>query len=181
MNHLEKFIVDNKEKLDLYSPNPKVWEELEKTLPKKKSKLRTLVLSLSTAAAVALCLGAYFFFLPSTEQDALAMVDKDLVHIDESYAMQIALAQEHVRQRQDEIKTMISIHPSLAEKFRADLTALDLTYDKLKGNLTQNDNQEVLLKAMISNLQLQIDVLEDQLALLEKLKNNSDESSIYHN
>ena len=176
MNELEKHIIKHRKDFDLYDPSPAVWQRIEKDLeaPEQTRKSRRILpLRWWAAAAVAIALGSFFFLRPTEVGTATV----DLRKINPSYAMQIEFAQEDINERQSQIMSLVQEYPALAKKFQADLVALDVTYEKLRDNLFQEQNQEMLLKAMIANLKLQISVLEDQLELLENLKSTIDENS----
>lgn len=176
MTDLEKYIFAKRNEFDRLEPSPEVWERLTKELPGASHKTKRFQIRhlFSIAAAVAICLGAFFFVQQATHQTGST---DELSGIDPAYVKQIAYTQEDISSRRTQIKTLVEEHPELAEKFAADLVALDVTYDKLKEKLFAKQNQEVLLQAMISNLKLQVSILEDQLELLQNLKNDIHEKT----
>ena len=171
--------MDQREQFDKYDPPAESWDEVRKHLPqtaKRRSLHRPL---LAVAASVALIVAA-FFIVQTTRTNDLDTValDQELVAVDRQYAQQIALAQTNIDQRQGEIKKLLANYPELEGRFQVDLGKLSQTYLKLKKDLPYNANQEILLKAMISNLKLQIDVLENQLSIIENIKSTvNDETS----
>ena len=70
--------------------------------------------------------------------------------------------------------------PDLYREFISEITTLDSSYNALKKELPQNPNREQLLEAMIENLRLQTDLLNQQLLIIKKIKQaktTSDESN----
>lgn len=179
MKNLEEYLRAKREQLDLHEPPSDSWEEVRKSLPRIAKKRNMGWKYMSLAASVLILIMALFYFQKQSENPGSSplALDQELVQVDRHYAQQIALAQTSIDQRQEEIQKMIAAYPELESKFRDDLQNLNKTYLKLKGDLPNNANQEVLLKAMISNLQLQIDVLENQLTIIERINNTIDDES----
>ena len=73
-------------------------------------------------------------------------------------------------QKREELKALESADPQLYHQFDAELQALDKNYQSLKNELPQNPNPEDLLKAMVQNLSMQIDLLNQQLQIIQKIK-----------
>ena len=101
----------------------------------------------------------------SAEQNGLA---KDAPETGESkemfyYAKLIELKHE-------ELKTLEKDEPLLYRQFSGDVQKLDSVYHSLKTQLPNNSNREQVIEAMISNLQLQIGLLNKQLDIIKKIK-----------
>jgi hypothetical protein len=60
--------------------------------------------------------------------------------------------------------------PVLYNQFIKDITRLDSSYNALQTQLPENPNREQLLEAMIQNLRLQTDLLNEQLLIIQKIK-----------
>ena len=52
---------------------------------------------------------------------------------------------------------------------------MEASYKKLKHDLATSPNQERVLRAMIRNLQIQAEVLNQQLEVIEQFKNSKSE------
>ena len=61
--------------------------------------------------------------------------------------------------------------PELKEGFRRDLAALDTAYHELKLEYVETSN-EAVLQALIDNLQLRMELLNQQVLILEQIKND---------
>jgi phage shock protein A len=74
------------------------------------------------------------------------------------------------------LKAIKTDEPFLYKKFSFDIKRLDSTYTLLKQQLPVNPNKEELLEAMIYNLQLQIELLNQQLNIIQKIKQSKSTS-----
>ncbi len=81
--------------------------------------------------------------------------------------------------KQKEIASLKSLHPELFEQFSQDLTALDKSYGTLKQKYDEGLNSEQLLSAMIDNLKMQTELLNKQLEITKKLKQQNGNDKTY--
>jgi hypothetical protein len=72
--------------------------------------------------------------------------------------------------KQNELKQNQKKQPVLYEQFLKDNNRLDSSYNYLKYELSSNPNKEILLDAMIQNLQLKLDLLNRQLQIIKQSK-----------
>jgi hypothetical protein len=81
--------------------------------------------------------------------------------------------------KHEELKTLEKDEPLLYRQFAGDVQKLDSVYHTLKTQLPNNSNREQVIEAMISNLQLQIGLLNKQLDIIKKIKHSK--KSAYEN
>jgi hypothetical protein len=74
--------------------------------------------------------------------------------------------------KHEELKTLEKDEPLLYRQFSGDVQRLDSVYHSLKTQLPNNSNREQVIEAMISNLQLQIGLLNKQLEIIKKIKHS---------
>jgi hypothetical protein len=74
--------------------------------------------------------------------------------------------------KHEELKTLEKDEPLLYRQFSGDVQKLDSVYHSLKTQLPNNSNREQVIEAMISNLQLQIGLLNKQLEIIKKIKHS---------
>jgi len=67
-----------------------------------------------------------------------------------------------------ELKTIAKSDPQLYKEFSAEIAKMDSTYKKLNNDLATSPDQEAVLRAMIRNLQIQTEVLNQQLNVIEQ-------------
>ena len=174
-NKLKKFIWDNRAAFDDNAPSEKVWQNIEGTFSenKKKKFILTPIYKWSMAAAAVLVIvsGVYFFMHKNKDTatgyavntvvpDTIATVDAPEVN---QFAKMIALKQE-------ELRSLAKDQPELYQRFTKDIDQLDSSYNILKKQLSATPNRELLLEAMIQNLQLQLNVLNQQLNIINQIK-----------
>lgn len=190
-NDLEKFIQKNRKEFDNEVPSGKLWERIEKTIPVKKDARRFSmkdVIKWSAAAAVffAVLTTVYFLYIKKDSHEKQITKDgtvnpgtkypDELTGITPEYAGQFQSVYKSVATRQQELKAAASEQPELYRQFEEDLKALDSSYKTLREQASQTPNRDVLIKAMIQNLELQAELLNRQLLIIKEIKNTKTES-----
>jgi len=182
MSNLEKFIRKNREDFDNAAPSANVWENIEQSLNKKK-KVRTFTtrdLYKWTAAAAIIFIiltSVYFIYIRKNSHDDPVVNREtptqpvDIGSIAPEYAAEFQKVYQSVVNRQQELKTAASVQPRLYQQFQQDMNALDSAYELLKKQANESPNQDVIIKALIQNLQLQAELLSRQLMIFNQFKN----------
>jgi septal ring factor EnvC (AmiA/AmiB activator) len=165
---LEDFIRANREEFDDLEPRAGLWAEIEKKLPeepkKREAKTFSIGFVLRVAATVILVMGVSFvIFLKSIEKK-----DVDLAQINPEYAKQQVHYASLVETKRTELKQIAKSDPALYQEFSKEIAQMDSTYKKLNSDLANSPNQELVLRAMIQNLQIQTEVLNQQLSAIEQ-------------
>ncbi len=75
------------------------------------------------------------------------------------------------------MKQLEKENPELYKQFVTDITKLDSSYNVLKRELPANPNREQLLEAMIRNLQVQMDLLNQQLQIIQQIKQSKNKDN----
>ena len=79
--------------------------------------------------------------------------------------------------KQSELKQIEKDHPELYQRFVKDMNKLDSSYQALKTELPKNANRELLLEAMIQNLRLQTELLNQQLSIIKQLNQKNKQNN----
>jgi len=185
---LEKFIRKNRGDFDGADPSNKVWKDIERALPIKKEVKRFTIRDIykwSAAAAIFFIAltSIYFLFIKKTPgndpektstvrtgaQESPSRLD-NFNSISIEYAAEFKEATQAVEERQKELRTAIANDPALYRKFQQDLNILDSSYRLLREQASQSVNGDVIIKAMIQNLQLQSELLGRQLMIIHEYK-----------
>jgi hypothetical protein len=168
---LEDFIRMNKEEFDDLEPSADLWKKIEKHLPaegtmpkKREAKTFSLNFVLRVAASVILVMGVSFALYLRHEKRA----GIDYAAINPTYARQQMHYASLVQSKRSELKTIAKSDPQLYKEFSAEIAKMDSTYKKLNNDLATSPNQELVLRAMIRNLQIQTEVLNQQLNVIEQ-------------
>ncbi|HEX6430778.1 MAG TPA: hypothetical protein VF008_23965 [Niastella sp.] len=201
---LEQFIRDNRDQFDTDEPGEQIWKKLEEQLTdtnqanqKQSSQRRQAILFTlvrwSAAAAILILAGIGIYSLlnnrpaqnpdlvkqPSTS-DTPGLNDPILKEINPGYAQEVYQFTKLIELKQNELKEIEKENPNLYKKFVADINKLDSSYNALKKELPENPNREQLLEAMIENLRLQTEILNQQLSIINQIKaskSNNNESN----
>jgi len=185
---LEKFIRKNRGDFDDADPSDKVWTNIERSLPVKKDAKRFTIRDIykwSVAAAIFFIAltSVYFLFIkkqPGNDPEKTSTVNTgtgenssrldNFNSISIKYAAEFKEAEQAVEVRQKELRAAIANDPELYRKFQQDLNTLDSSYRVLREQAGQSMNGDVIIKAMIQNLQLQSELLGRQLMIIREFK-----------
>jgi hypothetical protein len=177
---LEDFMKVDKEEFDDLEPSADLWSRIEKHLPpqynevkKKETKTFSLGFVLRVAATVILVMGIGFaVYLRQQEKKPI-----DLAAINPLYAQQQIQYTSLIETKRSELKSISKTDPQLYKEFSGEIAKMDSTYKKLNSDLAGSPNQERVLRAMIRNLQIQTQVLNQQLNVIEQLNKSKKEQS----
>lgn len=165
MDRLERFVRENREKLDMYEPSPGVWEKIE---GKKIFISKKLFISLSAAAVLTLVLGtAMIIYSSAYRKNRLSDLSGEIKEMELFYN---SLANTLYMQA----KPMLTGQPEIERELKNDLNRIDKICLDIKKDLKDNiDNQEVI-EALIQNYTIKISILEDMLRILNENENNKE-------
>ncbi len=168
-NKLKNFISDNRKAFDDERPSDKVWENIEASFTEKKEKKFILTplykWSMAAAAVLIIASGIYFFVIKEPKESIeTASIETG---VDDPT---INLFVKMIDARQEELKSLAKDQPELYQQFTTAINQLDSSYNTLKNQLSATPNKEMLLEAMIQNLQLQLNVLNQQLNIIHQIK-----------
>jgi hypothetical protein len=178
---LQRFVRDNKEDFDDIEPTTELWQKIEERIPKKIStKTTTIVIpkkiqqtnnqwfNWRIAATIVLVLGIGCTYYLNREYQVVEQPEVALSDL--SSAKQMANYTRRIEEKRSELHLMINNDPVLQKEFGGELEQLEMSYQNLKAELPENPNQEIVIEAMIQNLQWQIDILNQQLTIIQKIK-----------
>jgi hypothetical protein len=74
--------------------------------------------------------------------------------------------------KEKEIRNLAKNNPEIYKNFSADMEGLNKSYKQLTKQLPNTHNKSALINAMIYNLQIQIDLLNKQLIILNKIESS---------
>ena len=168
---LESFIRNNSKQFDEYEAPNGLWDKIEKKLDAgekrgvaKKGRLVKLSFVLKVAASIVVVLSVGLFYWLNQKNDA-----SSISNIDPQLAKQEFHYASVIQEKRNELKQIKKTDPDLYKEFSSELKAIDENYKKLKNDLSTSPNQEKTVKAMIRNLQIQIQVLNQQLQIIEQI------------
>ena len=187
-DRLERFVRDNRDGFDSFLPQDDLWNRIESKIPgstpfqepKKNGKIlkswsSNAYFDWRIAAGVFLALGIGFLVYLNNEYGVTR--DPAVALKVPSYAREFNQFTLAIDEKRDEIIKLTKNNPELYKDFAADLEGLETSYKNLRSNLSNAPNQEALLQAMVQNLQWQVDLLNQQINILQrinKVKNGDD-------
>jgi hypothetical protein len=169
---LEDFIKANREEFDDLEPSAGLWDRIEQQMPatvvnispNKEAKTFSLGFVLRVAAMVIVVMGAGFgLYLKMSKPAGI-----NLASINPEYAKQQVQYTSLIETKRTELKELTKSDPQLYEEFSGEIVKMEASYKKLKKDLATSPNQERVLRAMIRNLQIQTEVLNQQLQVIEQ-------------
>jgi hypothetical protein len=176
---LEKFIGDNRNEFDDVVPSGKVWENIAAGFAEKQKKKAALtpLYKWSIAAALLITAGITIFLMLNNKKRGTDIVTAikndsaaDINITAPEFAPELNEFAKLVVIKQEELKALAPEQPELYRKFATDINQLDSSYKSLKNQLGATPNREMLIEAMIQNLQLQLQVLNQQLNIINQIK-----------
>jgi hypothetical protein len=189
MSRLEDFINQNRDAFDDEMPSEELWQKVEAVIPsrpkeilkKKQANVFSIpLIKWSIAASVLLIAVVAIFFIARKSGDpSMARVSITTDTTSDYIASVVPEASPEVSQfaklialKQEELKEISKEQPELYQKFTTDINQLDSSYRALKTQLSIAPNKEMLIEAMVQNLQLQLNVLNQQLNIINQIKHS---------
>jgi len=173
-NKLKNFIGENRKAFDAEIPSAKVWENIEASFldQPKKTTMRAAIYTWMMAAAAILVIvsGVYYFTIKKDTVTPIAAIEKETLKLPPEYESQMNRFVQLIDTKQEELKVIAKEQPELYRKFTTAINQLDSSYNTLKNQLSSTPNPDMLLEAMIQNLQLQLNVLNQQLNIIHQIK-----------
>ncbi len=168
---LEEFVKTNREEFNDLEPSPDLWSRIERELPtkserQKKNEKRSFSLGfvLRVAAIVIVVMGVSFvIYLRSNNNKEV-----NYASINPVYAQQQIHYTALIANKRTELKNVSQSDPQLYKEFSAETAKMDSAYRKLNNDLVTSPNPELVLRAMIRNLEIQTEVLNQQLNVIEQ-------------
>lgn len=174
---LEKFIKEHREHFDSGEPRPDLWIDIANDINNAhKQKTLTRSFTIWRVAAVLLLLVTSWLVVDKVMQKpapAEIVISQDLQDAEAFYFTLITQKQQEVIRLSDDL--------NMGDTFANEINKLDSAYNVLKDNL-KNGSQEDVADAMILNLQLRIEILNQQLNIIQAIersksqKNKEDET-----
>jgi hypothetical protein len=192
---LKKFISSHRDAFDTELPGEELWKKIERGIATKQAapilSIRAFRRSLLAAVALVTAVSVVLFHRSpddgmtgsNTGRDAAMAspeakpkTDQAVAPMDSLYTQEMYYFSQIIHTKFLEVSKIRAAHPELYARFSSDLEKLDSTYQQLKQKLPGQVNQEMLLKAMLNNLTLQVNLINRQLDIIQQLKTESHEN-----
>lgn len=176
-DRLEDFIRNNKHEFDDKTPSDRVWENINKELAHDLAHKKKDLGEKASFSWVWKIAAVFFFFTSSW------FVAEKVLKNGEEPASEVALSPEYqefkaadnyytslINEKKAEIEAFQLANVNLEEEFLNDVNKLDSMYLELKNELENFQYNEKLMDAVIRNLQLRVEILNQQINLLQKIQ-----------
>lgn len=202
-NEFEKYLQQNRGLFEKGLASPRVWEKLQRDLIEYQTRRHRVIrmrrISLSIAACILLCIGATLVIFKIKNQPDSNAITRNVTYRDSMIDMQKIAAEKMERDsadrvagianietrqslyhysqliesRQKQMAALRHVNPDLYARSQKVLTDLNQVYGRLQKQLPGSPDQQKVLKALIQNLKMQEQILNNQLQLLEELQNTA--------
>jgi septal ring factor EnvC (AmiA/AmiB activator) len=178
---LEQFVQNNREDFDNYEVPVGLWDKIDKSLGKEivqnkdedevifKFK-KSSILKFKTwaiAASIILLIGCFSIFYSKNNADSTEQI---VAEVAPQYGDKMVQYASMIETKREEIREVETHNPAMYKEFASEIEKLNQDYQNLQAELPQTPNQEELVEAMIQNLQVQLDILNRQLIIIQKVK-----------
>ncbi len=171
---IDDFIKENRKEFETDRPSSKLWDRIEEQLDKKEQKKTiNLQMWIGIASSFIILMSIAFIYLYPQEKKVVNLADVNPV-----YAKKQLRFAGLIEEKRDSLQIFAKSNPKLYDKFNADLQKLELTYNALKKELPGSPNQQLVVKAMVKNLEIQLQVVSQQLMIINQVSQYKKENSI---
>ena len=189
---LERFIRDNREDFDHHEVPNGLWAKINKSLGENEPewssvKTQTTATSLplplsdyasrwsprttikiwAIAASIILLIGCFSIFYLKNSSESTEQI---IAEVAPQYNDKMIQYASLIETKREEIKVIETHDPVLYKEFATEIEKLNQDYQNLQEELPQTPNQGELVEAMIQNLRVQLDILNRQLIIIQKVK-----------
>jgi hypothetical protein len=171
---LEEFVQGHKKEFDLNSPSDELWGKIANKLDEQKvKKPLKLQVWIGIAASLILMMSITFLFTYHNKSQEVSIAD-----VNPTYAKKEIRFASMIEEKKDSLEVYAKENPALYKKFSADIEKLDADYDRLKLELQKSPNPRLIVKAMVRNLELQLEVIDQQLLIIYQVEEFKKENRI---
>ena len=127
---------------------------------------------MSIAAMLMISAGIYFTYDHTNNSTV------EIAQVSPEFSQKEVRFVNQIEEKKDSLAIYATANPELYAQFTTDLKNLDAEYEKLKIELQKTPNQLFVVKAMVKNREMQLQVLQQQLMIINQVNQYKKESSI---
>jgi hypothetical protein len=167
MENLEQFIKGNRDELDKYIPQKKVWRGIKAGL---KTRRTVIPVWISVAAAVIIILGSSVILFSVHQKKNAVWAGTGQFGLKETEDYYNILVNSLYMQA----RPLLTAQPEIAHELKTDMAQLDSICADLKKDLKDNVANQEVVEALIRNYRIKLQLLEEMLNLLKENENKSE-------
>lgn len=172
---LEEYIREHRREFDVSSPPDQLWGKISEALDGKTVKKRSkMPLWLGIAASLLVVMSVIFTYTYHNRGNE----ELEIADINPVYAKKELKFASLIEEKKDSLQVFAKKNPELYAEFSADLVKLGSNYEVLKKELQNSPNQKAVVKAMVKNLELQLQVINQQLMIMTEVDEYKKENQI---
>ncbi|MCZ6692392.1 MAG: hypothetical protein O6939_00680 [Bacteroidetes bacterium] len=173
-DELEKFIKKNRTEFDSELPSENVWDRIWKSMYGTNKPRAGNYNWIWKAAAILLFATSSYLLIERNYKQSPVSEPLSSIQWDDQFEETEAYYFSLIEEKREVVKKLGSVDTQLFSEFDSELASLDLMYGELKHELIATGNQ-VIIDAMIANLQLRIELLNREFEILKKIKTQKNE------
>lgn len=165
MKRLEDIVKQNREDFDTEVPSDLLWNSIQANLQKKQNK--TSWKPYVAAASIMLFISFTWIIANHKLNSNVEYSSTDLpVEVKEAQVQFTSL----IEIKRNELNQYRNTNPELVKDFEFQLLELQKNYTQLLPQLKDDNKKDIILQAVIENLQMQVEVLNQQINIISQLK-----------
>lgn len=172
IDNIDKFISDNKSEFEIEAPADKIWLEIENKLRTKRKK--NVFRSLSVAASLLIIFASSMFFVQMKKDvnaNADEIVNTEVINAQIQFSSLIEIKRSEINQYKNS-------QPELVAELDNQLKDLQANYNLLVPQLKDENKKEIIVQALIENLQMQLEILNRSLEIVQNLSKENHEKEV---
>lgn len=165
-DRIEQFIRENRAEFDVHEPRPQLWDNIADNLLQHRQHGRWRMAAIAASLFLVVIASTWVTMYVGNKRNVV----NTQAHAPQSEAKNAEIYYTSlVAEKQQELNKYASAQPQLYGRFRQDLVDLQASYARLKKEYAATPEKEVVLHAMIENLQLQTHIIELQLNIIKEI------------
>ncbi|TKC05014.1 hypothetical protein [Pedobacter frigoris] len=174
---IEEYVKENKKAFDIGVPSEDLWCKIEVGLNERESgkKKKRLGLPFWLGAAASLLAGMTFVFMYTYFN---RKKEVEIADVNPGYAKKEMKFASLIEEKKDSLQIYAKDNPDLYNKFSNDLLELNKDYINLKMELQHSPDQKLVVQAMVRNLEIQLQIINQQLSVISQVNAYKKENQI---
>lgn len=172
MDNLERYIKENRERMDIHDPDPALWGKIEEGLGRRRIITPAF---LWRAAVILLIAGAGLTMLmgPLSKTGGRNNAAMNIIRETEHYYNSM------IKSLYAEAEPMLTANPEVRTELTTGMNELDSICLNIMEDLKDNVATEEVVEALICNYRLRIDLLEDMLRIMKEEEPENEKTEGY--
>ena len=179
MDNLEKYIKQHRDEFDSEEPRPELWGRIKGSMEQKEARIVHMRNWMWRAAAIVLLMTTTWLLVERAQQPGPQDVGL-AAEVDDSFMEEFAAAEQYYLNQIDEMQSQLVAYEDelVSGEFMRDLDHLDSLYTGLRSEFDTGGSNEQVADALIQNLRIRMEIINQQLMILERIKRQTSDENI---